>query len=142
MEELEKVKTWLAESLEPGFHKTGHFFSQLENMGEYSPEDNRWGTSKLRDKNLCVWWCWQTCLKSWNSISSQKTLSTSQMTSVSKATFQMKSTEYLVVFLLKKSWNYFYLPKITQWYFAKHIKTLNSLKWLTSLFTSLDFMEF
>ena len=26
MEELEKVKTLFAESLEPGFHKTGHFF--------------------------------------------------------------------------------------------------------------------
>ena len=47
-------------------------------------------------------------------------------------------------FPFEKNWNYFYLPKITKWYFAKHIKTLNSMKWLISLFlfTSLDFMEF
>ena len=49
-----KLKTSLAESLEPGFHKTGYFFSQPENMGEYSLKDNRLGTSKLRDKNLSV----------------------------------------------------------------------------------------
>ena len=47
------LKTWLAESLELGFHKTGSFL-QPENMGEYSLNDNRWGTLKLGDKNLCV----------------------------------------------------------------------------------------
>ena len=47
-----KLKTWLTESFEPGFHKTG-LFSGPENMGKSSLEVNRWDTWKLRDKNDC-----------------------------------------------------------------------------------------
>ena len=104
-----------------------------------------WGTSKLRDKNRCAYWCQKTCLKPYNNISFQKTISTSQMTSVSNAIFQMKSTEYLVVFCLRKTsktWHYLHLPNIIQCYFITHTKTSDSMKWFTSLFTSLDFMKF
>ena len=61
-------------------------------------------------------WHWQTCLKSYNNISSEKTLSTSQMASVSNEILQMKSTEYSVVFPLRKIIKNLILPLLTSCY--------------------------
>ena len=87
-----------------------------------------WGTSKLRDKNRCAYWCQKTCLKPYNNISFQKTISTSQMTSVSNAIFQMKSTEYLVVFCLRKILKNLTLPALTKYYPVLLYNTYKNLR--------------
>ena len=125
-----KLKTWFAESLEQRFHETGYFFFATRKHCWVQPEGyfKVWGTSKLRDKNRCAYWCQKTCLKPYNNISFQKTISTSQMTSVSNAIFQMKSTEYLVVFCLRKILKNLTLPALTKYYPVLLYNTYKNLR--------------
>ena len=41
-----------------------------------------------------------------------------------------------------KTWYYLYLPTIIKCYFVAHMKTSSFMKWLTFLFTNLEFMKF
>ena len=67
------------------------------------------------------------------------------MTSVSNAIFQMKSTEYSMVFPLRKIFKNLILLLLTKYYpvyFVTHMKTSDSMKWFNFFLASLEFMKF